>query len=252
MQKRFTLIELLVVVAIIAILAAILLPAIQRAKLKAQYAVCMSNLRQNGLAIMTYTNDNDSHYPRRQVDMGNWPGKDNLRFKSWDDRPMLSPYVTDWALVFCSLQQPSDASVIETSTAENIHSGYEMYFGSHIDRNNSETGMLMDGDIMKLNGEEFTILMADGDRVRTSQFWRSSHPDSVGALSYKTYNTANEFASWWRNKDTNYRGKMDRNFLFTDGSVQFYDGLDMDDSRLVKLPYQSKSSDHNFVWLPAN
>ena len=55
----FTLIELLVVIAIIAILAAILLPALQKAREKARQAVCMSQLKQFGLAISMYTQDYD-------------------------------------------------------------------------------------------------------------------------------------------------------------------------------------------------
>ena len=62
-KRGFTMIELLTVIAIIAFLAALLLPTLKSAREKTKRAVCASNLKHIGLAIYAYASDNDKHTP---------------------------------------------------------------------------------------------------------------------------------------------------------------------------------------------
>jgi prepilin-type N-terminal cleavage/methylation domain-containing protein/prepilin-type processing-associated H-X9-DG protein len=64
-RRGFTLIELLVVIAVIAILAALLLPAIERARAQARRVQCVSQLKQIGLAFLSFSHDHNNQFPMK-------------------------------------------------------------------------------------------------------------------------------------------------------------------------------------------
>jgi prepilin-type N-terminal cleavage/methylation domain-containing protein len=80
-KQGFTLVELLVVIGIIALLIAILMPVLGRAREQANWVRCLSNLRQIGQAFMMYTNNNKQTFPRAGA------GTDPLDWIYWEDTP---------------------------------------------------------------------------------------------------------------------------------------------------------------------
>ena len=108
-SNGFTLIELLVVVAIIAILAAMLLPALSRAREKARQAKCISNLKQLSLACLMYVNDNNEYFPAALY-------YDSNGTPTWW-YPILLPYLTNSSL-------PATISAFTTFIAKNSSSVY--------------------------------------------------------------------------------------------------------------------------------
>jgi prepilin-type processing-associated H-X9-DG protein/prepilin-type N-terminal cleavage/methylation domain-containing protein len=201
-SKLFTLIELLVVIAIIAILASMLLPALSKAREKARAISCISNLKNLGLFLTVYADENNEYYPPRYTlkpSQAWWPKywPEYGVMDAWKDKTKKNDFFT------CPVQGGDDSPLKYTYSNYTVSVGYMTYIKA------DNTPAYTPKSRMRANGDE--ALMADGQC------------EFVSPLSI---NTCTDGHNWYIAPNYKFMlsfrhgGKM--NILFVGGHVQPY------------------------------
>jgi prepilin-type N-terminal cleavage/methylation domain-containing protein/prepilin-type processing-associated H-X9-DG protein len=179
LRRAFTLIELLVVIAIVGLLAALLLPVLNKAKLKAKQAQCMNNLRQLGLGMKMYVDDNHNTFPGISSRMYGYHPEDWIY---WRTNTALyppfekSPILTELPITTRpSLRCPLDLSDVDRLNSTQFSDGYGPYLFSY-----SFNGYGLDSD--GVNGGMASVIDSSSGTVEAHLFNESGVRNPAGKI----------------------------------------------------------------------
>lgn len=185
MRKKFTLIELLVVIAIIAILASMLLPALNRARDRGKSAKCVSNLKNLHLMLANYMHDNNGRYPYTVLATLGEPISNTKYPLAWHRllAPTLFPYAASSAVGIFRCPSQISVNVSRNYTISSELGGVEADLSPRVNLNRirrpSATVSNVDGtaslSVMAINGWE-TDAQWLGEQV---VHWRHSNMANV-------------------------------------------------------------------------
>ncbi len=253
MRRAFTLIELLVVISIIAVLLALLMPALDKSIYQAELAVCAANVRSLGTGAQVYAVAERRFYPyRKAISQAQDMAKTVAYIGIYNDRPTLAPYLNLKALV-CPLSASVDIPGSKPDTF--IYASYSLWFG--FGWAGEANWMRRMGDRFSFNEQgdsyRFDFLAGDHLRHQAQQHITTAHPDKAGILNNEVYQDRRYGDVVWQNISADYtftrwqgfndRPMLDLHYGHDDGSVERIEGIINDDDRFVPVPsFSSKGS----------